>query len=290
MNNYPIPPSSRNQLNWNRFTKQESGNWCLVIPSFYAELFTYQETELMEKASSNWRDTKTGEMKFIFFDNLENVEIGKINLFIDEYSKFVIIGKNNNIDKYFTNELDFCCALDYNFIRSGSEFERTEIGELEYQAKYNKCRKSRKTLVEFMVTALNRINRGFEIRKRCISYIPSTSDKIFHLPEKIAKEIAKSKNFSSYKDITIINSKINIRTLASKDLTFAEKIKKWKIIISNSHISLDKDVAGLDIYVIDDLYQSGVTMWSYAKYLKSIGANSVAGLVCVKTIGDKDNI
>ena len=38
-----------------------------------------------------------------------------------------------------------------------------------------------------------------------------------------------------------------------------------------------------------ELYQSGTTLWSYAKNLKLAGATTVIGLVCVKTSRDTDN-
>lgn len=41
--------------------------------------------------------------------------------------------------------------------------------------------------------------------------------------------------------------------------------------------------------MVDDLYQSGATMWEYAKFLKSLGAICVFGIVCVKSLRDSDN-
>ena len=43
------------------------------------------------------------------------------------------------------------------------------------------------------------------------------------------------------------------------------------------------------VLIVDDLYQSGTSMWSYAKYLKSLGATEVLGLVAVKSQRDSDN-
>lgn len=41
--------------------------------------------------------------------------------------------------------------------------------------------------------------------------------------------------------------------------------------------------------MVDDLYQSGTTMWEYAKFLKTLGARFVFGIVCVKSLRDSDN-
>ncbi|MDR1492454.1 MAG: hypothetical protein LBT05_07020 [Planctomycetaceae bacterium] len=52
----------------------------------------------------------------------------------------------------------------------------------------------------------------------------------------------------------------------------------------------DEDITGKTVCIIDDLYQSGVSMWSYAKFLKERGAKYVFGISCVKTLKDTDNI
>jgi predicted amidophosphoribosyltransferase len=56
------------------------------------------------------------------------------------------------------------------------------------------------------------------------------------------------------------------------------------------NVSLSHPVSGYGVIVIDDLYQSGVTMWSYARLLKSAGAAEVLGLTCQKSIRDTDNL
>ena len=72
-------------------------------------------------------------------------------------------------------------------------------------------------------------------------------------------------------------------------MTLPVKVRVWKTIIQSKSIQLSHSVEGKTIYIIDDLYQSGATLWSYAKYLKAKGANTVIGLVCVKALSDKDN-
>ena len=42
--------------------------------------------------------------------------------------------------------------------------------------------------------------------------------------------------------------------------------------------------------LVDDLYQSGTTMWTLARFLKDNGAKSVYGLACVKSWRDSNNI
>ncbi len=54
-------------------------------------------------------------------------------------------------------------------------------------------------------------------------------------------------------------------------------------------IKITGDVSGKDVIIIDDLYQSGFTMWTVAKLLKQNGAKTVLGLACVKSLRDTDN-
>lgn len=54
--------------------------------------------------------------------------------------------------------------------------------------------------------------------------------------------------------------------------------------------TLNEPVQGKSVLIIDDLYQSGVTAWSLAKFLKSQGAREVYALACVKSWRDTDNV
>lgn len=75
-----------------------------------------------------------------------------------------------------------------------------------------------------------------------------------------------------------------------KNLSIKEKINTWETIYYNNGVKLDENqVRGNNVLVVDDLYQSGVTMWEYAKFLKTIGAKCVFGIVCVKSLRDSDN-
>ena len=74
-----------------------------------------------------------------------------------------------------------------------------------------------------------------------------------------------------------------------KQLSIKEKIETWDKIYYNNGVEVDSSVKGKKIIVIDDLYQSGITMWEYARFLKSLGASLVFGMVCVKSLKDSDN-
>ena len=77
---------------------------------------------------------------------------------------------------------------------------------------------------------------------------------------------------------------------AMKELTVQEKIPEWEKLYSRTEcVVIHGEVNGRTLVVIDDLYQSGATMWCYARCLKQRGAKAVLGLVCVKSMRDTDN-
>lgn len=67
------------------------------------------------------------------------------------------------------------------------------------------------------------------------------------------------------------------------------KIAQWSSIIQSNGIKLSRSVKECSVIVVDDLYQSGASLWSFAKYLKSQSAGAVVGLACVKSLRDTDN-
>lgn len=60
-------------------------------------------------------------------------------------------------------------------------------------------------------------------------------------------------------------------------------------MVDNRDIEISRNVNDTTVFVVDDLYQSGVTLWSYARFLKMVGAAKVIGVVCVKAGKDTDN-
>ena len=90
-------------------------------------------------------------------------------------------------------------------------------------------------------------------------------------------------------DISFINAELKCNKPQMKQLSIDEKIATWREIYYNDMVQIDKDVRGKNVIIIDDLYQSGATMWQYAKFLKKKGAKKTFGIVCVKSLKDSDN-
>ena len=289
------PLKSRNQLDWHRFEKEAAGDWVLKLPLYYADLFQLKESRLMQKSNTGWRDANTGETRYASFAGLTAAEVEQIEEFIEDYKRFVIIGLNKNIENDFKDELDSCMALDYN-LKSINPLARTGIGELVYQVKYLEVGDDRRdSIVRILSNCLSRAINRMPVKEsenpKCLSYIPPRPTKAYDLPKELAALLSdelKSQQFFRRKNC-LIHPFLRADKQELKDVDLGRKLEIWQQIFSGGKAELSGSVRDCCVYVIDDLYQSGISMWSYAKYLKSRGAACVVGLVCEKSFRDTHN-
>src|SRR5208282_1873815 len=102
-----------------------------VSSDVYPQLFDLHHKEIAAKSPHGWKTSKNGTMKYLWFPDLDEGALAAIGDWRDRFEKYVLLGLNSHIAKYFTDELDFCMALDFNFDPSGGK--RTIYGEAEYQ-------------------------------------------------------------------------------------------------------------------------------------------------------------
>lgn len=199
---------------------------------------------------------------------------------LDIFKNHVLLKKNDHIAPYFEDELDHCFALDYNLV-SDMEIGKTgytKFGRLEHEAKE---RGSKEALTELVDAFVNICEKHSIYRKaRIVMPIPPNPSKTFHLPVELTKALSKR---TGKKDDSSMIRKIK-ETRRMQELSFEEKTKELK-----GSIEIIGDVERKSIILIDDLYQSGFTMWTIAKLLKRKGARMVLGLACVKSWRDTDN-
>lgn len=199
------------------------------------------------------------------------------------------LGLNRNIENYFTDELEYCIVSDWNFVRGGNNGERTTIGEAEYQLKYNQDKlwmDKQEYYEELLLKEALKSLDCLPIDKRdetLVSALPANEEGQEKLAWQLAEEVARQSGFR------FINAVLCRKKPEMKELTVEEKLKIWNDIYSNNGVVLNEIVRGKNIIIVDDLYQSGATMWNYAKYLKSLGARKTMGITCVKSLRDSDN-
>ena len=193
---------------------------------------------------------------------------------------------NKNISEYFDDELDFCIASDFNFVYGNG---RTEIGEAEYQLKYNVSSLSQSEQAKYADIIINKMMDNCK-------YIPIGNKANWYLSPMPALESGKEKlawlladEIAHRMGISFINARLKCNKPQMKQLSIEEKIETWREIYYNDNVKIDRNVRGKNVIVIDDLYQSGTTIWQYASFLKEMGARRVFGVVCVKSLKDSDN-
>jgi hypothetical protein len=282
------PPSSRYQLTWNQFARKEDGRWILVLPPYYAGLFTARFPSLMAKSATGFRNSSTGKTKYAFFQGLDDPAVRKIEAFLEFFARAVCLSTNKHLGDRFADELDFCLALDFN--RPSPTEGRTEIGEWEYQAKYHQAEAALAELANGLAQAIHWLPRSWIPKPRLLTCVPSDPGKEFYLPAGLAEAVIANvpASFWGVPDPRI-TARLKDAKHSAKNLTVDQKMAQWEQILQAKGVQLSRSVRDCSVIVVDDLYQSGASLWSFAEYLKGRQAGTVVGLACVKSLRDTDN-
>lgn len=192
------------------------------------------------------------------------------------------------MDHFEEGVLDFCICSDWNFNFDGVS-GHTEIGNVEYRLKYvgNISEDDIKIIEEYLNKCLFCIN-GYDddIDNILITTIPATVEKQNKPSWKLAEYVADSLN-AAFLTATLFRDKPQMKALSVSD-----KIKSWRKIYADNQVELSIDIDSLNgktVIIVDDLYQSGTSMWCYAEYLKSVGVSHILGIAMVKSLKDSDN-
>lgn len=191
--------------------------------------------------------------------SITNEEYNKWHDFITRYKNIV----------FLRDCLDISLSLSMNIIENES---RTEIGELEYQSKYNSNNDAEEQLVSLCEEWINKLPYYKDADLICA--VPSKTPD--NLPQRIADKL----------NITPINISNTISwTSKTKDVKNAEKVEDKISILEESGFTIDniEQLKDKVIILFDDLYMSGVTLQYIAMKLKDAGAQRVLGLTIVKS-------
>jgi hypothetical protein len=271
---------SRSQLR-SHLNEYENGAISLFVSSdTYPELFEMQFAVIVAKAPNGWRQKK---MAYLWFPEnaLDEDEINSINEWREKFEQYVLLGLNQHIEDFFADELDFCMALDFNIDPAADR--RTVYGEAEFQLKYRHSRAHFNVLKTALEDALDDLPIPQADRESvCLMTIPAPPDE-----QTIARQLAEGVAEAS--EIDFVDAVLHCPKDPLKGVSVDEKIPIWQDLYDNDCVELAADVNGRVVVIIDDLYQSGSTMWMFAKFLKEQGAKHVLGLACVKSLRDTDN-
>lgn len=282
-----VPPSSRNTLQGESFEENETG-YTLSLPPYYAEILQELEPEAYAKLTEV---PATGAFQFNRIFSLAKPatqEVKRIERFIKIHKRVVIIKINRNITDHFSNELDSCTALEYIF--DFEKNDKTHYGKMFNKAKYNRHEPSIRGLISALSIIAKQLPYGQHLTDIFISYVPPYSDKPYYLPKMLAHGVAAAINSADGRlKCHVLDTWLNVEKPEFKNLPIAEKYAKWDELFAGQVGRQTDQQQWMPTIVIEDNYQSGTTLWSYAKYLKSVGCPEVHGLCCVKLMRDTDN-
>ncbi len=266
---------SRYLLKWYDLTEQPGGDWFVKLPlcDVYSPMIDMAFPNLNH---IGWRPASKSA-GYTYVKNVTKTEIKKLQAFLDLLKSTWLLRVNKSIEKYFSEELDQCFALDFNF-QDASSHTYTGVGQLEYAAKYQQDKGSIDKLSELLANVC-RSHPSFGAVDVMVS-IPGNPSKQFHLPDELVRRMAKE-----LKRPGGLGLRKRKQTSPLKTLPISKKLK-----ILEGVFELDEDIDNKSVLLVDDLYQSGITMWTLAKFLKDKGASHVFGLACVKSWRDSDNV
>ncbi|RJQ50135.1 MAG: ComF family protein [Nitrospiraceae bacterium] len=268
---------SRAQMYKYEFDRVRDDKWRLQI--WMCETYAPLLKEYLPEIEFDFKEGLKGACTTIL--SITKEEEQKVRKLLDVFKNHVLLKKSENIEPYFEDELDVCYALDYNLAEDfiTKEVGYTKCGSVEHKAKENQDADARTQLVETLANFCE-IHPLYK-KARTIMPIPPNPSKTFHLPVELSRELAEK---TGKRDGTGMIRKVR-ETPKLQALPLAEKLKALR-----GAIEITGDVEGKSVILIDDLYQSGSTMWTVARLLKKKGARRVLGLACVKSWRDTDNI
>lgn len=177
---------------------------------------------------------------------------------IEEYENMVFLRDN----------LELSLALSMN--RLDDEM-RTEIGELEYQAKFLGNRKAEAELTSIVGVWLEKL--PFYSKADCICAMPCSDQKSPSLPRKIVDNLEGFENISS--QVKWLKKDRKLKDLGS--------VKAKLDALIEFELEVNVNLERKNVILLDDLYMSGLSIQYVAMKLKEAGADRIFGLSIVKS-------
>ena len=193
----------------------------------------------------------------------------------DEYAQIAAFIERFKQIVFLRDTLDLSIALSMHENEPG---QRTELGEHEYQVKYQQEKTDTSKHLSVLTSEMQRNLEDLPFFKFAdyVCSVPSTKPFIRQIIEglegfaftDISAQISWDNKNGSFKNVETANEKLDM-------------IQSWGLRIAEGLELKDKN-----ILLLDDMYHSGVTMQYIAMKLKESGARRVFGVALVKSLGN----
>lgn len=254
---------------------QPDKDWSLVLP--FCETFSNTFNAMCQVESIGMRESKKGGRCFTFIKDESDEAIEKVREWLSTIGQYVVI----------RDCLALSFAIDYDKQEGNPEKPQTKIGSLRSRAKPYDGMPTEDTFVaakKLIGACLKFIENidCYKIADVVVAMPPSDPRKPFNLPAYLAAGIAK---VLSKPDLTNAISTVSARN-GLKSVLLENKLPTIE-----GTIKIDEECfKGKSVLLIDDLYQSGISMNYTAMLLLNAGATKVFGLACEKTCSNDDNV
>jgi len=252
----------------------EGGDWNIAVP-FKPYTRAFDEAFWPKINHIGWREGKN-HTYYTYLKDVDEDELEEFRKWLNKMKGWVGI----------RDCLPISFALDFDKKDGNPELERTKIGKLRKAAKpYERSPskghyKAAEELSGNCIAFLNKVG-CYDSLDAVIAVPPSTPEKEYSLSGIIANHIAEK-----WKRDNLSEAVKKIReTEQSKNVKLEKKLGNIE-----GSIEVHPKVDGQKILLIDDLYQSGITMNYIAMLLLEQGAKKVYGLACEKTCSNDDNV
>ncbi|HEX3685127.1 MAG TPA: hypothetical protein VHU83_21510 [Bryobacteraceae bacterium] len=256
--------------------KQIKENWRIILP--FANTYKNAFLTMCESLNAYCHDASGGRL-IIFLNGTE----------ADEKAPQVAVDWVEKVSDPVAMKdfLAISFALDYDRKGGSPKKPQTEIGALRAEAKpYGRAsattqtKKAADELVERCVDFLNTMT-CYESADTIVAMPPSDPSKAFNLPRYLAGKIAKKWGRED------LSAHITGRARNPiKGISLDEKLDTLLGTITIEESLFERR----RVLLLDDLYQSGVSMNYGSLLLLEAGASKVFGLACEKTCRNDDNI
>ena len=283
---------------WMRVNENEDGSLNFFVSQDVVGVVKYHFPELEQASPTGWKQGNNNtENIWVPANRVDQVDVDEIKQWAEfAGNRCVWLKLGNQLRDHFSGlEVDHCIAGDFNFTidETGAIGPRSVLGEAEYQLKYHLGELTQVKKQEYCAVMSQSLLDAFDLlplrgigtpEGPAVSPIPAQEES-----SKLAWALAK--HVAERKGVGFIKPRLLVQKPQMKQLTIQQKVAAWTQIYQTANsVAIDTaSVHGRDVVIIDDLYQSGVTMWAYAKTLKDAGVRNVFGLVCVKSMRDSDN-
>lgn len=198
-------------------------------------------------------------------------EIGSVRAWLNRIGRFVGI----------RDCLALSFALDFERSNGDPDNPQTQLGALrarvKYAADYDAIEEIIPELVAFCETM-----PGYDRADLVVSVPPSLVSPAFDFPKKLATGVANERKLPYVAALRTVKDREKVA-----DIRLAEKLDVFRGSVA---VGCRDRFKGKNVIIIDDVYQSGVTMNYMGMKLLEAGARAIFGLAVEKTCRNDDNV